>query len=70
MKAKKIAEAEREKRELERKLEYLNKSIQSIRDYDFSTGKAASNDLSPSPPPLSPPKNLEELRKKVREYQN
>ncbi len=59
MKAKKLAEAEREKRELEKKLEYLNRSIQSIKDYDFSAGKAASNSPPPAPKPLSPPKDME-----------
>lgn len=67
MKAKKLAEAEREKKELERKLEYLNKSIQSIKEYDFSSGKVASTEQSPNPKSsLSPPKTMDELRKKVR----
>jgi hypothetical protein len=58
MKGRKIAEAEREKRELEKKLDYLNRSIQSIKDYDFSTGKPAPNDPPPKHTP-SPPKNIE-----------
>jgi hypothetical protein len=36
MKQKKMAQAEREKEELEKKLEYLNRSIQSIRGYDYA----------------------------------
>jgi hypothetical protein len=59
MKAKKLAEAEREKRDLEKKLDYLNKSIQSIKEYDFSTGRTASNDSPPAPQRLSPPKDME-----------
>ena len=47
MKAKKIAQAERERQELERRLAYLDRSIQSIKEYDYSNGKAAPVDPNP-----------------------
>lgn len=47
MKAKKIAQAERERQELERKLAYLDRSIQSIKEYDYSSGKASPVETNP-----------------------
>lgn len=44
MKARKIVQAEREKQELERRLAYLDRSIQSIKEYDYSSGKASPID--------------------------
>jgi peptidoglycan hydrolase CwlO-like protein len=52
MKNKKISQAEREKQELEKKLEYLNRSIQSIRSYDYAT--ATANPADHDPPDRSP----------------
>lgn len=44
MKQRKISQAEREKHELEKKLEYLNRSIQSIKGYDYVTATTSPSD--------------------------
>jgi hypothetical protein len=48
VKQKKLAQAQKEKEELEKKLAYLDHSIKSIQQYDYSSAKV-SPESSPSP---------------------
>ena len=42
MKEKKLGFAEKERKSLEKKLDYVNKSIESIKHYDFSAGRGSA----------------------------
>lgn len=59
-KERKIAQAEKEKEELQKKLEFIDKSIQSIKNYDYSTGKITQHY---SPPASPSPTNLQDIMK-------
>ena len=58
-------QASKEKEHLQKKIDYLNKSIESIKKYDYSTGKHTAL----SPESRTGPVDAMEILKKNKEFQ-
>lgn len=54
MKEHKIGQAVKEKQELEKRLQYLDRSIQSIKAYDYSTGQVSPSESPREGSPADP----------------